>query len=158
MLAIAGCTLGAVPEATGLGGADVAVYVTEFTNEKPADGKVLLLDRSGPVGVVTTSAINNPDLLWDTKGLFFSDQQAEYNVSDRVERQVRPEGKHLTGDWLVAFEYGADDAAGHLLVYAKSDLALVETRQLTKLADVVGQDRMVLAVAVRPDFTPQRSG
>jgi len=75
-LAVGGCgiTTTGVPAARSLGNADVAVYVSEFTNDAAPNGRVVLFDHSGPTAIAATGGINNPDLVWDEAGLFFMDR------------------------------------------------------------------------------------
>ena len=110
-----------MPEASGLGGADVALYVTEFTNWGTSDGRVLLYDRTGPVSQVSVTGVMNPGLVWDESGLFFIDSQADYQVSDRVERRVRSRDASLLvgmrggrdGRRVVLFNDGVYDGKNH---------------------------------------------
>lgn len=121
MLAGSGCTASSVPDAVGLGGADVALYVTEFTNWGTHDGRVLLYDRSGPVSQVSVSGVMGPGLVWDEAGLFFIDNEADYQVSDRVERRVRSRPASLLvgmrggrdGRRVVLFNDGVYDGKNH---------------------------------------------
>ncbi len=120
LMAVSGCT-SSVPDATGLGGADVALYVTEFTNRRTSDGRVLLYDRQGPVSQVAVTGVMNPGLVWDESGLFFIDSQADYQVSDRVERRVRSREAGLLagmrggrdGRRVVLFDDGVHDGRNH---------------------------------------------
>jgi hypothetical protein len=110
-----------VPEASGLGGADVALYGTEFTNWGTSDGLVLLYDRTGPVSQVSVAGVMNPGLVWDETGLFFIDNQADYQVTDRLERRVRSRDASLLvgmrggrdGRRVVLFNDGVYDGRNH---------------------------------------------
>jgi hypothetical protein len=107
LLALVGCTMSSsaeLPATVGLGDADVAVYITKFTNEGTDGGRVVLYDRAGPVSMVTNTGIMHPGLIWDDAGLFFVDQKTDFEVSDRVERNVRSRA----ADVLVGMHAGAD--------------------------------------------------
>jgi hypothetical protein len=93
-----------LPATVGLGDADVAVYITKFTNEGTDGGRVVLYDRAGPVSMVTNTGIMHPGLIWDDAGLFFVDQKTDFQVSDRVERNTRSR----TADLLVGMQAGAN--------------------------------------------------
>ena len=98
----AGSASGELPLADGLGGADVAVYVTQFTNDATTDGRVLLYDRGGPVSMVSHQGIRVPGLIWDDAGLFFVDQTTDFQLSDRLERHTRSRA----ADTLVGMQGG----------------------------------------------------
>jgi hypothetical protein len=107
LLALVGCTVSSsaeLPATVGLGDADVAVYITKFTNDATDGGRVVLYDRSGPISMVTNTGIRSPSLIWDDAGLFFVDQKTDFQISDRVERNTRSR----TADTLVGMQAGAN--------------------------------------------------
>ncbi|MFT3860379.1 hypothetical protein [Micropruina sp.] len=102
-LLASGCTTHSdVPEATAVGSADLAVYITEFTNGVPASGRVVLYDHTGPIAMVNNSGIRVPDMIWDQHGLFFLDMTTTYQLSDHLEQQVREQRNGRPDDTLVS--------------------------------------------------------
>lgn len=107
LLALTACAAwpsSGLPATVSLGDADVAVYITKFTNEDTDGGRVVLYDHSGPVSMLTHSGIRSPGLIWDEAGLFFVDQTTDFQISDRVERNTRSR----PGDTLVGMQAGVD--------------------------------------------------
>jgi len=107
LMALAGCagpSAAELPQSTGLGDADVAVYITQFTNDATTGGRVVLYDRDGPVSMVSHQGIRVPRLIWDETGLFFVDQTTDFQISDRLERSTRSRA----ADTLVGMQGGPD--------------------------------------------------
>lgn len=108
LLGLAGCGVAPVsagtdlPASDGLGDADVAVYITKFTNGGTDGGRVVLFDSSGPTSMVANTGIRSPGLIWDDSGLFFVDQKTDFQVSGQVDRNVRSR----TADTLVGMQAG----------------------------------------------------
>lgn len=140
----AGSASDELPLADGLGDADVAVYVTQFTNDATTGGRVLLYDRGGPVSVVSHQGIRVPGLIWDDAGLFFVDQTTDFQVSDRLERHTRSRVADTlvgmqggpNGRRVVLFNDGLSEGKNHTGVGVYSGIK--EQSQQTLLDSVAG--------------------
>ncbi|MFT4294140.1 MAG: hypothetical protein QM582_01875 [Micropruina sp.] len=131
-LTLTGCTAPesrvSPPASTGLGNADVAVYITEWVNGRTPSGRVVLYDRNGPVSMVTHHGIEGNGLIWDNKGLFFIDQTDDFHITDTTmerRRRSRDAGTVLgmrgdgNGRRVVLFNDGLANGQNHtgVIVY-----------------------------------------
>ena len=60
----------------------LAVYASRQSHDSSMSGYVLLFDSHGKVSAVKTSGMNIADLVWDEQGLFFSDTNQDYLMTD----------------------------------------------------------------------------
>lgn len=67
-----------------------AVAISDMTagKEKKRDGFIVLLNNDGTSQTITTSAIESPNILWNTDGLYFVDAKFDYFLAQKSNMRI----------------------------------------------------------------------